>query len=99
MSDLSALDQSFGLDAATVAPAYCEPPPLTDLQPHEVGFRQLLGPAEIARVLHLRSEIQLPTSALTDPGFATREKKETRRASWAPSSARVNTSVPSASCR
>ena len=41
-------------------------------------FRQLQTPAEISRVLHLRGEIRLPESTLSDAGFAAREKKETR---------------------
>jgi hypothetical protein len=69
MSDFSGLEQSFAL-----------PPVTTDVQPHEVNFRQLRGSREISQVLHLRAQIQLPASALTDSGFALREKKETR---WA----------------
>lgn len=101
MSDLSGLDQSFALSSATVPPPPMGEPPVasTDIQPNEVGFRRLRGQHEIGRILHLRNEIQLPTSALNDAGFAMREKKETRWGWSAPSSATVNTSVPSGTCR
>jgi hypothetical protein len=105
MSDLSALDQSFGLMPASMvpfadgAPALADRPPAsTDVQPHEVSFRRLRGPREIARVLHLRQQIALPASAVTDAGFAVREKKETSRVSSVPSSASARPSVPSAIC-
>jgi hypothetical protein len=87
MSDFSSLEQSFGLMPAGFTLAEEANTVSNDVQPHEVTFRHLRGPAEIARILHLRQEIQLPASALADAGFATREKKETRSASWAPSSA------------
>jgi hypothetical protein len=84
MSDFSGLEQSFALPAMPVLPPFDdigdEPPVTTDVQPHEVNFRQLRGSREISQVLHLRAQIQLPASALTDSGFALREKKETR---WA----------------
>lgn len=83
MSDLSTLDQSFGLLPASMVPPlsdevslYQDVPVNTDLQPHEVGFRRLRGAHEIGRVVHLRDEIQL-TSARGDASFQTREKKET----------------------
>jgi hypothetical protein len=87
MSDFSSLEQSFGLMPASFAPQIDEPPVSNEVQPHEVNFRHLRGPAEIARILHLRQEIHLPASALADTGFATREKKETRSVSWARSCA------------
>ena len=43
----------------------------------ELSFHRLTTTAEIAQILHLRGEIQLPSSALADPLFHTREKKET----------------------
>lgn len=43
----------------------------------EVSFHRLTTPAEIGQILHLRSEINLPSTALADPSFHTREKKET----------------------
>lgn len=97
MSDLSTLDQSFALMPATLVPPLADDAPLyqipssTDVQPHEVGFRRLRGPHEIARILHLRDEIRLPTTARGDASFTTREKKETKSVSWAHSSATVNT--------
>lgn len=101
MSDLSPMEQSFGLPSVTalVPPMYEPPPASTDVQPHEVGFRRLSGPREIARILHLRNEIQLPASALGDTGFALREKKETSWASSAPSCVTGNTSARSVTCR
>ena len=47
----------------------------------ELSFHRLTTQAEIAQILHLRDEIQLPASALADPSFHTREKKETSTAS------------------
>lgn len=83
MSDFSELEQSFAIPAMTPMPAMEDFEriglPVTDeVKPHEVGFRRLRGQREIAQVLHLRQEIALPVSALGDPGFASREKKETR---------------------
>lgn len=43
----------------------------------EVSFEHLKAVSDIAQILHLRGEIQLPASALADPSFHTREKKET----------------------
>lgn len=86
MSDLSTLDQSFALMPASVMPPMGEPqalyqPPSNDVQPHEVTFRQLRGPQEIARVLHLRDEIALSSAVRGDAAFTTREKKETKSVS------------------
>jgi len=80
MSDFSSLEQNFAIPAM---PPMQEVPDLapstsTELQPEEVGFIRLRGHREIARVQHLRQQIALPTSAVDDPGFASREKKETR---------------------
>jgi hypothetical protein len=89
MSDFSSLEQSFALPALGSASqlddlsAYV--PPTTDVQPHEVNFRRLRGAQEIARIVHLRQEIQLPTAAMADAGFALREKKEMKSAWSAPS--------------
>lgn len=92
MSDFSGSERSFGLMPADFASVVEEPPPTSnDVQPQEVDFRHLRGPAEIARILHLRREIQLPASALADTGFAAREKKETRSASWGRSCVSANT--------
>ena len=82
MSDLSSLEQSFGLLPATMVPPLADDAldaalPSTDLQPHEIRFRRLRGPQEISRVLHLREEIRLPNAARGDASFTTREKKET----------------------
>jgi hypothetical protein len=106
MSDLSALDQSFGLMPVSMvafadeAPSLLEPTPIsTDVQPHEVSFRRLRGPREIGRVMHLRQQIALPASAVGDASFAVREKKETSRAWSVHSSVSASTSVPSATCR
>jgi hypothetical protein len=86
MSDFSGLEQSFALPAV---PPQTLPGDLPDdevpleVQPHEVGFRRLRGAREIGRILPLRQEIALPASALDDPGFAAREKKETKSGSSA----------------
>lgn len=105
MSDLSIQEQSFGLPAASLVPLTGEPhlydvPPVpADVQPHEVNFRRLRGAHEISRILHLRTAIQLPASALGDAGFAAREKKETKSAWSAGSCGSVNTLALSACCR
>jgi len=52
-----------------------------DIAIDELEIRPLRQPDEIARVLHLRQEIHLPSAALADPEFASREKKETSTAS------------------
>jgi hypothetical protein len=105
MSDFSPQEQSFALMPAMpvdMMPLLDAPPlPLpasTDIQPHEVTFRQLRG-HEIGRILHLREEIRLPTAARSDGSFATREKKETRTASSGLSCASANTSARSACCQ
>jgi hypothetical protein len=103
MSDFSGLEQSFALSA--VLPLGEDPPgdelPIlsTQVLPHELGFRRLRGPREIARILHLREELTLSAAALADPAFGVREKKETRWESSAPSCASAKPSGPSVSCR
>jgi hypothetical protein len=105
MSDFSQQEQSFALMPALPAglmPLLDAPPPRelgsTDVQPEDVTFRQLRG-HEIGRIVHLREEIRLPAAARSDGSFATREKKETRTASWVPSFTSVSTSAPCACCR
>ncbi|MDE2606364.1 MAG: hypothetical protein KGL68_10645 [Burkholderiales bacterium] len=93
MSDFSELEQSFVMPALEDAVRF-EPPPSDEVRPHEVGFRRLRGHREIEQVLHLRREIALPASALQDPDFASREKKETKSGWWVPSSASVRRSGP-----
>ena len=105
MSDFSPQEQSFALMPAMPvdmmrlldAPPVLQPAS-TDVQPHEITFRQLRA-HETGRILHLRQEIRLPTAARSDGSFATREKKETRTASSAPSCATANTSARSACCQ
>jgi hypothetical protein len=58
-------------------------PSLAQVPVEELRLRHLRTPGEIAQIIHLREEIQLPAAALADPGFRAREKKETRTASWA----------------
>lgn len=99
MSDFSGLEQTFALPALSGAlfddrPPY-EPPSL-EVQPHEVSFTRLRGTRELARILHLRNEISLPTSVQADAGFALREKKETSWAWSVHSSASARRSAPSA---
>lgn len=43
----------------------------------ELRFHRLTTPAQIGQILHLRGEISLPATALADPSFHSREKKET----------------------
>jgi hypothetical protein len=94
MSDFSATEQSFALPSLAGATLADEPATAcvaTELQPHEIHFRRLRGPREIARVVPLRQQIALPATALGDPGFAVREKKETRSVSSAHSCVSVST--------
>jgi hypothetical protein len=63
----------------------------------ELGFFRLTAPSDIAEIQHLRAGLALPASALADPDFQAREKKEIRSDSWAPSNIRVNSLEPSAS--
>lgn len=94
MSDFSRLEQSFALEAeppAALAGRFAgDEPSSTELRAEEVSFTQLRGSREIRRVFHLREQIVLPASTVDDPGFAAREKKETSRASSAPSCATVS---------
>jgi hypothetical protein len=101
MSDFSGLEQSFALAAMPPMPllddfSYEPPPVTTELQARDVGFRRLRGAHEIARILHLRDEIRLPAAVQADPGFAAREKKETKSASSAPFCASAKRSARSA---
>jgi hypothetical protein len=87
MSDFSGFEQSFALAAMT--PNVVEaPPPLPAIHPRprersfevplgEIDFRRVRASDEIAAIQKLRAEIQLPGAAVADPGFVTREKKET----------------------
>jgi hypothetical protein len=63
----------------------------------QIRFHQLTSPYDIARVLHLRREIQLNVADAAS--FAALEKKEMRPALSALSSGEDNSSVPSAWCR
>ncbi len=58
-----------------------------DVPLSELTFRHLQGAEEIARIVHLRNEIQLVAASGADPSFVAREKKETSRALSPPSSA------------
>jgi hypothetical protein len=113
MSDQSASPMHARDFGAMQSPAYHYPPagaypalPVS-LPPSEVGrkevpldelsFFRLTAPSDIAEIHHLRAAIQLPASALADPDFQAREKKEIRSVSWAPSNTRANSLEPSAS--
>jgi hypothetical protein len=65
----------------------------------ELSFFRLMAPSDIAEIHHLRAAIQLPASALADPDFQAREKKEIRSDSWVPSNTRASSLEPSASFR
>ncbi len=80
--------------AAALFPSLCQPAPVPakvdnrlEVPLSEVTFRHLRGAEEIASIAHLRKEIQLVATGVADPSFIAREKKETRRALWALSSA------------
>ena len=60
----------------------------------ELGFFRLTAPSDIAEIHHLRAEIQLPASAVADPTFRAREKKEIRKALWEHSSGATSSSAP-----
>jgi hypothetical protein len=94
MSDFSATEQSFALPSlagVSLAEEACAVADATEVHRHEVDFRRLRGAREIARIAALRRQIALPASALGDPGFALREKKETSSALSAPWCALVST--------
>lgn len=90
MSDMSvAARAAHRVPDAPPRPTAQRPPAavaLRDIAIDELEIRPLRHPEEIARVLHLRQEIHLPSAALADPAFASREKKETSTASWPASS-------------
>ena len=46
-----------------------------ELPLEELTFHRLTTAAEIAQILHLRGELQLPAAALSDPGFHSREQR------------------------
>ena len=81
------------------ATAPATPHDIEQLDPLELRFCHLQSPRDVARVMHLRQEIHLPTSTLADPGFASREKKETRLDLSALSSGADNSSGRSGSFR
>ena len=97
MSDLSLIHRSMGLvpqlPATMPALPVAEPvlPGSRELPLDELEIRHLRGADEIARVIHLRSEINLPATALADPAFMTREKKETSTVSSPVSCGAANT--------
>jgi len=102
MSDLSLVHRSLGLVPATSAAVPPQPPVPAgsrELPLDELEIRPLRAAEEIARVIHLRSEIHLPAAALADPEFATREKKETSTGSSPVSCGGARTLAPSASFR
>lgn len=102
MSDFSGLEQSFVLPAMVPVDV---PQPLQsggvpvpgtrsrsyDVQLDEVSFHRLHAADEIHAIQKMRAEIQLPGQAVADPGFISREKKETARVS----SVRSNGMTPS----
>ena len=81
MSDFSGSEQSFALAGVPAMQQLEDAVPSMDVQPHEVNFRRLRGHREIAHVVPLRQQIALPVTAVGDPAFATREKKETKSVS------------------
>jgi hypothetical protein len=91
VSDFSGMEDSFALPSMasldSVLPSLRGILPQArsssyDVRLDEVEFRRLHAADEIEAVQKMRSEIQLPGTAKADPGFRTREKKETGRGSW-----------------
>jgi hypothetical protein len=68
-----------------------------ELRVEEIRFRQLRAAEDIRSILHLRSEINLPSAG--QAGFAALEKKETSWASSAASNGAATTSARSGWCR
>ena len=88
MSDFSGLEQSFALPAMTTGVEVPLPgrggvpqgrARSYEVQLEDVEFRRLHAADEIHAIRKMRSEIQLPGTAMAEAGFMTREKKETRR--------------------
>jgi hypothetical protein len=104
MSDFSGLEQSFALPAMSPS-ADLRMPDGGILLPEarersydvvldEVGFVPLHAADEIQAIQKMRAEIQLPGTAMADPGFHTREKKETGRGLSVRSNGMVTSSAP-----
>jgi hypothetical protein len=53
----------------------------------QVRFTRLRSAQQLREIQHLREELSLPADVRNAPSFIALEKKEMRRASWAPSSA------------
>ena len=70
-----------------------------DLPLEQVTFRRLHTAHQVRQIQHLREDFLLPAAVREAPAFIALEKKETRRGSWAPSSAAAAPSGRSASCR
>jgi hypothetical protein len=85
-----------GLGAYPALPASLPPAEIgrKEIPLDELSVFHLRTPSEIAEIQHLRAAIALPASALADPDFHAREKKEIRSASWAPSNTRASSSEP-----
>jgi len=89
VSDFSGLEQSFALSAVTpllddsFLPGRVPAPRARmrsyEVQLDEVEFRCVQASDELAAIQRMRTEIQLPGTAVADPRFQTREKKETGR--------------------
>jgi len=89
VSDFSGLEQSFALSAVTpplddsfLPGRVPEPRARTrsnEVRLDEVEFRPVRASDELAAIQRMRAEIQLPGTAVADPRFQTREKKETGR--------------------
>ncbi|MBK6007809.1 hypothetical protein JJB11_17045 [Ramlibacter ginsenosidimutans] len=88
MSDFSELEQSLALPA--LAPqedvrtargrAHAQESTRSyDVKLSEVEFRRLHAADEVHAIQRMRAEIQLPGTALADPGFFAREKKRTEK--------------------
>jgi hypothetical protein len=101
MSDFSGLEQSFALPAMNPVADPLPPIHVPEMRPRtrsfdvplgEIDFRRLHAADEIVAIQKLRGEIHLPGAAKADPGFMTREKKETARGSSALSNGMTSSS-------
>jgi hypothetical protein len=84
VSDFSGSEQSFALpsvapheDLQSLRSGVLARPRSFDVQLSEVEFRRLHAADEVRAIQRMRAEIQLPGTALADPGFFAREKKRT----------------------
>ena len=83
-------------DAYPALPSSLPPPEIArhEVLVDELSFFRLTAPSDVSEIQHLRAQIQLPGSAMADPGFRALEKKETRKAWSGHSSGATRSSAP-----